>query len=53
SKGEISKFLKLEGKWDGKSFMNDLLVGVITIFGGGWMLWEFFIKSWKESVTTQ
>nr|ALX38286.1 polyprotein [Zantedeschia mild mosaic virus] len=53
SKEEVSKFLKLEGKWDGKSFMNDLLVGSITIFGGGWMLWEFFIKSWTESVTTQ
>nr|YP_007001299.1 6K2 [Blue squill virus A] len=53
SKNEIAKFLQLKGKWDGKKFMNDIFVGIITLIGGGWLLWEYFSKKLQEPVTTQ
>nr|YP_001974441.1 6K2 protein [Fritillary virus Y] len=53
SKHEMSKFLQLRGRWDGKKFMNDIIVAVFALIGGGWMMWEYFTKSIKESVTTQ
>nr|BAN10294.1 polyprotein [Passion fruit woodiness virus] len=53
SKSEIVKFLGLKGKWDGKKFMNDIIVGLVTLIGGGWLMWEYFTKSAKEPVSTQ
>nr|BDC17099.1 polyprotein [East Asian Passiflora virus] len=53
SKHEVCKFLNLKGKWDGKKFMNDAVVVVFALIGGGWMLWEFFTKKMKEAVVTQ
>nr|YP_006395357.1 6K2 protein [East Asian Passiflora virus] len=50
---EVCKFLNLKGKWDGKKFMNDALVGVFALIGGGWMMWEYFTKKMKEPVSTQ
>nr|WEI47418.1 polyprotein [Telosma mosaic virus] len=53
SKSEISKCLGLKGKWDGVKFTNDALLAALTLIGGGWMMWEYFTKSAKESVSTQ
>nr|QPJ58778.1 polyprotein [Passionfruit Vietnam virus] len=53
SHSEVANFLQLKGKWDGKKFMNDALLAVFTLIGGGWMVWEYFTKSAKESVSTQ
>ncbi|QED42783.1 polyprotein [Soybean virus A] len=53
SKQEVSNFLQLKGKWDGKKFMNDAVVVVFALIGGGWMLWDFFTRAMKEPVTTQ
>nr|UZT04376.1 polyprotein [Bean common mosaic virus] len=52
-KEEVVKFLGLKGKWDGKKFMNDAILAVFTLLGGGWMMWEYFSKKMQESVTTQ
>nr|AHY61037.1 polyprotein [Hardenbergia mosaic virus] len=52
-KAEISKFLNLKGKWDGKRFMNDAIVGIVALIGGGWLIWEFLSKKLNEPVTTQ
>lgn len=53
SKHEVSKFLGLKGKWNGEKFMNDIFLVILMLIGGGWMLWEYFIKKMKEPVTTQ
>nr|YP_001816831.1 6K2 protein [Telosma mosaic virus] len=53
SKNEISKFLGLKGKWDGVKFTSDALLAVMVLIGGGWMMWEYFTKETKESVSTQ
>nr|QUP51979.1 polyprotein [Passiflora chlorosis virus] len=53
SKSELCSYLGLKGKWDGKKFMNDIVVAVFTIIGGGWMLWDYFYHSLKEPVSTQ
>nr|BBJ70068.1 polyprotein [Uraria mosaic virus] len=53
SKHEVSKFLGLKGKWDGKKFMNDAIVVVLSLIGGGWMLWDYFVKAVREPVATQ
>nr|UXC97431.1 polyprotein [Bean common mosaic necrosis virus] len=52
-KEEVVKFLGLKGKWDGKRFMNDAILAVFTLLGGGWMMWEYFSKKMQENVTTQ
>nr|AIC83445.1 polyprotein [Bean common mosaic virus] len=52
-KEEVVRFLGLKGKWDGKKFMNDAILAVLTLLGGGWMMWEYFSKKMQESVTTQ
>nr|AHY61039.1 polyprotein [Hardenbergia mosaic virus] len=52
-KSEVANFLNLKGKWDGKRFMNDALVGVVTLIGGGWLIWEYLSKKLNEPVTTQ
>nr|QCY50976.1 polyprotein [Watermelon mosaic virus] len=53
SKHEVSKFLQLKGKWDGKKFMNDAIVAIFALIGGGWMLWDYFTRMIREPVTTQ
>nr|AYR17243.1 polyprotein [Soybean mosaic virus] len=53
SKHEVSKFLQLKGKWDGKKFMNDAVVAIFTLVGGGWMLWDYFTRVIREPVSTQ
>nr|YP_842355.1 6K2 protein [Wisteria vein mosaic virus] len=53
SKQEVSKFLQLKGKWDGKKFMNDAVVVTFALIGGGWMLWDYFARAIKEPVSTQ
>nr|UJE38535.1 polyprotein [Paris mosaic necrosis virus] len=53
SKSEIIKFLQLKGKWDGKKFLNDVVVATFALIGGGWMMWEYFTKTMKETVSTQ
>nr|WIW80093.1 polyprotein [Wisteria vein mosaic virus] len=53
SKQEVSNFLQLKGKWDGKKFMNDAVVVTFALIGGGWMLWDYFTRAMKEPVSTQ
>nr|WIC44011.1 polyprotein [Yambean mosaic virus] len=53
SKDEMCKFLGLKGKWNGKKFMNDIILAILTLIGGGWMMWEYFTKKMQEDVTTQ
>nr|BBI93213.2 polyprotein [Passiflora foetida virus Y] len=53
SKQEIVKFLGLRGKWDGKKFMNDIIVAIFVLLGGGWMMWEFLVGKMKEPVATE
>nr|WKR38926.1 polyprotein [Potyvirus sp.] len=53
SKQEVCKFLQLKGKWDGKKFMNDAVVAIFTLIGGGWLMWEYFTRAVKEPVFTQ
>lgn len=53
SKEEMSEFLQLKGKWDGKKFRNDIIVTVFTLIGGGWMMWNYFTTKMQEPVTTQ
>nr|YP_009667135.1 6K2 [Paris mosaic necrosis virus] len=53
SQSEIIKFLQLKGKWDGKKFLNDIVVATFALIGGGWMMWEYFTKKMKETVSTQ
>nr|YP_004940324.1 6K2 protein [Yambean mosaic virus] len=53
SKEEMCRFLNLKGKWDGKKFMNDIVLATLTLIGGGWMMWEYLTKRMQEDVVTQ
>uniref|UniRef100_A0A481ULY1 Genome polyprotein n=1 Tax=Dasheen mosaic virus TaxID=29271 RepID=A0A481ULY1_9POTV len=53
NKNEICKFLDLKGKWDGRKFTNDLIVGAVTLLGGGWLIYEYFSRSMRDPVTAQ
>nr|QZL13809.1 truncated polyprotein [Dasheen mosaic virus] len=53
NKSEICKFLDLKGKWDGRKFTNDLIVGAVTLLGGGWLIYEYFSRIMCDPVTAQ
>uniref|UniRef100_A0A481UMW7 Genome polyprotein n=2 Tax=Dasheen mosaic virus TaxID=29271 RepID=A0A481UMW7_9POTV len=53
NKSEICKFLDLKGKWDGRKFTNDLIVGAVTLLGGGWLIFEYFSRTMRDPVTAQ
>uniref|UniRef100_A0A481UMQ3 Genome polyprotein n=1 Tax=Dasheen mosaic virus TaxID=29271 RepID=A0A481UMQ3_9POTV len=53
NKNEICKFLDLKGKWDGRKFTNDLIVGAVTLLGGGWLIFEYFSRTMRDPVTAQ
>nr|QZM07358.1 polyprotein [Dasheen mosaic virus] len=53
NKSEICKFLDLKGKWDGRKFTNDLIVGAVTLLGGGWLIYEYFSRTMRDPVTVQ
>lgn len=53
SKQEVSSFLGLRGKWDGKKFANDIILALMTLLGGGWFMWEYFTKKANEPVRVE
>nr|QBI77037.2 polyprotein [Dasheen mosaic virus] len=53
NKSEICKFLDLKGKWDGRKFTNDFIVGAVTLLGGGWLIFEYFSRTMRDPVTAQ
>ncbi|APB88036.1 polyprotein [Vanilla mosaic virus] len=53
SRNEVCKFLGLKGKWDGIKFTNDLIVGAVTLLGGGWLIYEYFSRTMRDPVVTQ
>uniref|UniRef100_A0A481UNV5 Genome polyprotein n=1 Tax=Dasheen mosaic virus TaxID=29271 RepID=A0A481UNV5_9POTV len=53
SKNDICKVLELKGKWDGRKFTNDLIVGAVTLLGGGWLLFEYFSRTMRDPVIAQ
>nr|NP_734188.1 6K2 protein [Zucchini yellow mosaic virus] len=53
SKQEVSNFLGLRGKWDGRKFANDVILAIMTLLGGGWFMWEYFTKKINEPVRVE
>uniref|UniRef100_A0A481UMR2 Genome polyprotein n=1 Tax=Dasheen mosaic virus TaxID=29271 RepID=A0A481UMR2_9POTV len=53
NKSEICKFLDLKGKWDGRKFTNDFIVGAVTLLGGGWLIYQYFSRTMRDPVTAQ
>nr|AIN25415.1 polyprotein [Zucchini yellow mosaic virus] len=53
SKQEVSSFLGLRGKWDGRKFANDVILAIMTLLGGWWVMWEYFTKKINEPVRVE
>ncbi|AYC81022.1 polyprotein [Pleione flower breaking virus] len=52
-KDEVSKFLKLKGKWNESLAITDIVVASMVAIGGVWMVWDYFRQEIKDVVVHQ